>query len=141
MHFSWFCPGGVRTPPIWFIVLYFVSLNFNFCFYPCQRSANYIVLKGNLTIFLHDGFSETWTGNLWFHVFWGFKIETKGDFIETRGFSGRHWIPLVSMNITFLSHFLNTPKYVNTTDFLSKFNWIPSYKIKKICEVLFDISF
>ena len=47
------------------------------------------VLKGKLTFFfLHDGFSETWTGNLWFHVFWGFKIETKGDFIETRGFSG-----------------------------------------------------
>ena len=44
------------------------------------------VLKGNLTFFFNDGFSETLTRNLWFHVFGGSKIETKGGFIETRGF-------------------------------------------------------
>ena len=84
-----------------------------------------LVIKGYLTVFffLHNDFSDTWTANMWFHVFWGFKIETKGGFIETRSFGGCggletrgfggceaeglhiHQIPLVSRP----SHLPNTP--------------------------------
>ena len=39
-------------------------------------------------LFFMTAFSETWTENLWFHGYWGFKIETKGGFIETWGFGG-----------------------------------------------------
>ena len=39
-------------------------------------------------LFFMTAFSETWTGILWFHGYWGFKIETKGGFIETWGFGG-----------------------------------------------------
>ena len=45
------------------------------------------VLIGNLTfIFLNDGFCETMTRILWFHVFEGSKNETQGAFIEAWGF-------------------------------------------------------
>ena len=45
------------------------------------------VLIGNLTvIFLNDGFCETMTRNLWFHVFEGSKIETQSAFIEAWDF-------------------------------------------------------
>ena len=39
-------------------------------------------------LFFMMAFRETWTENLWFHGYWGFKIERKGGFIETWGFDG-----------------------------------------------------
>ena len=79
--------------------------------------------------FLNDGFSETLTRNLWFHVFGGSKIETKGGFIETRGFDwGRGRRPLPQSNTPGFNEYhlwvsiFDTPKNVKSTDFLSKFS-------------------
>ena len=70
----------------------------------------------------------------WFHWNQGFRLRWRPKAAASIEYPWFQWIP------PWFSIF-DTPKNVKSTDFLSKFHWIPSFKIKKICEVLFEISF
>ena len=81
---------------------------------------------------------KLWQEICGFTVFGGSEIETKGDFIETRGFDwgGGRRPPSQSNTPGFNEIHLwfsisDTPKTVKSADFLSKFHWIPPFQNKK----------